>query len=220
MDDPILTLASNSLRRRQLLALAGWPYRPHPVDIDETPFPGEAADVYVLRLAEGKARAAGAEAPSARVILAADTTVADESGVMGKPVDAADAFAMLRRLRGRTHSVFTAVAVFCPADGAFFSGLCATRVWMRAYSEAQLAEYVASGDPLDKAGAYAVQHAGFHPVEKLEGCYANVIGLPLCLMQPLLERAGLPPRQRLPACPENYETCPICAGLARGNYAL
>ncbi len=220
MDDVVLTLASNSPRRRQLLSLAGWAYRPFPVDINEDPLADEAPDDYVLRLAESKAHAAGKKDPEARVILAADTTVADEAGILGKPADEAEAFAMLRRLRGRAHEVFTAVAVLCPAPGKMFTGLCRTRVWMRAYPENELAEYVASRDPLDKAGAYAVQHAGFHPVEKLEGCYANVTGLPLCLMQALLERAGLPSPRPLPACPPDFEVCPLCRGLARGEYAL
>jgi predicted house-cleaning NTP pyrophosphatase (Maf/HAM1 superfamily) len=299
LNSPVLYLASNSPRRRQLLALAGWDFIPWPADIDETPLDGEAPADYVLRLAEAKARSAARGVPQAGVILAADTTVVDpnpppgEAAILGKPRDAADAAAMLRRLRGRVHQVYTAIAAmrsgvdqaptdratspltgevgptdraaipmmgfvgpidppavsqtedqapvdqpafyraegqaptaqaavsrtappqgerevaekpvaYIPAwspDGKVLMDVCVSHVPMRAYSDEEIQAYAASGDPLDKAGAYAIQHAGFHPVENFTGCTASVMGLPLCHTAHLLELLGVPPGNgRATAC--------------------
>jgi septum formation protein len=197
MVNEMILLASNSPRRRELLALGGWPYRIQPADVDETPLPGELPAAYVLRLAESKARTA-AGSGTAQLVLAADTTVVDAGSILGKPRHAAEARDMLRRLRGRSHQVFTALALL-PASGERMStDLCVTDVPMRAYSEAEIEAYVASGDPLDKAGAYAIQHPGFRPVESLAGCYANVVGLPLCHLANMLFKLGLPVRADLP----------------------
>jgi len=171
-------LASNSPRRRQLLRLTGLDFGVLPADVDESPLEEESAPAYVQRLATNKARAVAAQAGPGALVIAADTTVVDGSQILGKPVDAADARRMLRQLRGRTHQVVTAIALL--RDGRFLVDCCASDVPMRAYSEAEIQAYVASGDPLDKAGAYAIQHAGFHPVESPQGCYATVVGLPLC----------------------------------------
>ncbi len=218
MQDPALLLASNSPRRRQLLALAGYSFIPASADIDETPLPGEPPDAYVLRLAREKAgyiyRTTAHELP----VFAADTTVADGAQILGKPADAAEAVEMLRCLRGRAHRVYTGLALITPSGQVFTAG-CATDVYMRAYTDAEIADYAASGDPLDKAGAYAIQHAGFHPVERLQGCYANVMGLPLCLAQRLLREAGIPLQVELVPCPENAETCSFCQTLAGDAYA-
>jgi septum formation protein len=210
MVNEMILLASNSPRRRELLALGGWPYRIQPADVDETPLPGELPAAYVLRLAESKARAA-AGSWTAQLVLAADTTVVDSGSILGKPRHAAEAREMLLRLRGRSHQVFTALAVL-PASGERMStDLCVTDVPMRAYSEAEIEAYVASGDPLDKAGAYAIQHDGFHPVESLAGCYANVVGLPLCHLANKLFKLGLPVRADLPhACQTALGySCPV-----------
>ena len=118
---------------------------------------------------------------------------------------------MLRQLRARTHQVLTALAVLQTGSGRLLLDICVTDVPMRAYSDAEIEAYVASGDPLDKAGAYAIQHAGFHPVKSLDGCYANVVGLPLCHLARMLHRLGLPPRANLPlACQAalGYQ-CPV-----------
>jgi len=206
----MILLASNSPRRKQLLALAGWPYRIQPAEVDETPLPGEPAEAYVLRLAESKARAAAGSAEDG-LVLAADTTVVDAGSILGKPNDADQARAMLRQLRGRSHQVLTALAVLQSRTDRLLIDVCVTDVPMRAYTEAEIEAYVASGDPLDKAGAYAIQHAGFHPVESLAGCYANVVGLPLCHLVRMLRRLGLPPRADLPqACQAalGYQ-CPV-----------
>ena len=206
----MILLASNSPRRKQLLALAGWPYCIQPAEIDETPLPGEPAEAYVLRLAESKARAAAGSAEDG-LVLAADTTVVDAGVILGKPNDADQARAMLRQLRGRSHQVLTALAVLQSRSGRLLTDVCVTDVPMRAYTEAEIEAYVASGDPLDKAGAYAIQHAGFHPVASLAGCYANVVGLPLCHLARMLRTLGLPPQADLPqACQAalGYQ-CPV-----------
>lgn len=214
-----LLLASNSPRRRRLLAVAGYEFRLAPVSINEDVLPGEEPVAYVRRLAEAKARAAAHLAGPDEVILAADTTVADEDGILAKPVDATDAGVMLTRLRGHDHQVYTALALYWPAQDRLLLDACATRVTMRDYSLAEQQEYIASGDPLDKAGAYAIQHAGFHPVEALQGCYANVVGLPMCLLGAMLRQFGQRPPAGLPLCPEDDIDCPICAALARGEHA-
>ena len=186
-----LVLASNSPRRRELFTLGGWAFRVQAVEVNEQTLPDEAAAEYVLRLAQSKAQAAAGTLEAETVVVAADTTVADGEHILGKPRHASEAIAMLRRLRGRTHRVYTALAVLRPKDGLLLTDLCATDVPMRAYSEEEIAAYVASGDPLDKAGAYAIQSRTFHPALALSGCYANVMGLPLCHLGRLLRRAGL-----------------------------
>jgi septum formation protein len=204
----VFILASNSPRRKELLILLGQPYRARPAEIDESPLPGEAPRAYVLRLAEGKARAVASQIPVDNVVIAADTTVADGMDILGKPVDEQEAVEMLTRLRGHTHQVYTAVAVLRPAGNTLLLDCCVTDVPMRDYSEVEIAAYVATGDPLDKAGAYAIQHEGFHPVEHLDGCYANVVGLPLCHLTRLLRRLNVALQTNVPiACQAtlNYE---------------
>jgi len=223
----MIWLASNSPRRRELMALGGWDFTVAPADVDETPLPGEAPAAYVRRLAVEKARAVGVRlaaggAPhgEADLIVAADTTVAEllqvaggPEAILGKPSGPQEAEAMLRRLRGRPHRVYTGLAVLRLADNRLFSDLCETQVFMRSYSDGELAAYVASGDPLDKAGAYAIQHRGFHPVERLAGCYANVMGLPLCALGLLLAQAGQP-------SPLNGRLPQACAGQLPGDLNL
>ena len=175
-----LILASNSPRRRQLLALFGWEFQVIPAEVDESTWDNESPSDYVRRLAASKARTVGAQATSDAFIIAADTTVVDGDEILGKPVDDADAERMLRQLRGHSHQVLSALAVMRVADKSIRADCCVTDVPMRNYDHAEIQAYIASGDPMDKAGAYAIQHAGFHPVENLSGCYANVVGLPLC----------------------------------------
>lgn len=173
-----LILASNSPRRRQLLNLTGLEFQVLPADVDETPLAEESAADYVQRLAASKAQAVGAQSRSKVLVLAADTTVVDGNQILGKPVDNEDAGQMLQQLRGRVHQVYTAIALLNGQN--LWVDCCGTDVPMREYSETEMQAYIQSGDPLDKAGAYAIQHPGFHPVENLQGCYANVVGLPLC----------------------------------------
>lgn len=194
MITPTIVLASISPRRRQLLSLAGWPFVTLPADIDEQALPGEAPDAYVLRLAEEKARTVRAEASRAApgaLIVASDTTVVDGVSILGKPADSRDATAMLRRLRDRTHQVLTALAVLRPEDGDLRTDVCVTDVVMRDYSDEEIRAYVDTGDPLDKAGSYAIQHKAFHPVTQIKGCYPSVMGLPLCQLVRLLAQFGL-----------------------------
>jgi septum formation protein len=190
----VLILASSSPRRRQLLSWLSLPFEISVADIDETPYPAENPGAYTLRLASAKAAAVAnrlSAISEAALILASDTTVSIDGEILGKPVNAQHAREMLALLRGRTHQVYTAI-VLARFNQPELTELCVVDVPMRRYSDDEMADYIASGDPLDKAGAYAIQHTGFHPVERLGGCYASVMGLPLCHVLRLFDRAGLP----------------------------
>lgn len=216
-----LILASSSPRRRQLLALAGWVFAVVSVDVDERSLSGENAPDYVLRLARLKASAAAdrlvtdlanlGNLDGEKLVIAADTTVVDDGLLLGKPRHAGDARQMLRRLRGRTHQVYSALAVLRLDDGVLLTDLCVTDVLMRNYTDAEIEAYIQSGDPFDKAGAYAIQHMGFCPVERLEGCYANVVGLPLCHLARLLDGLNVLSKIDLPrACQQAFDyTCSV-----------
>jgi len=173
-----LILASNSPRRSELLRLLGLPFEVYPADIAEVQAPGEPPADYVLRLARHKAAASAADQPG--LVIAADTTVVDGDELLEKPADPADARRMLQQLRGRVHQVYTGIAILDADTRRSYDAVCCTQVPMRDYSDAEIEAYIATCDPLDKAGAYAIQHAGFHPVEGLSGCFASVMGLPLC----------------------------------------
>jgi septum formation protein len=216
---PSLLLASNSPRRRELLGLGSWSLSSLASDVDETRVPGETPAEYVLRLAASKARVAAARDGSQSCIVAADTAVVDGDTLLGKPADAAEAVRMLRQLRGHAHQVYTGLAVFDPQSGELLTDLCITDVPMRAYSEAEIQDYVNSGDPFDKAGAYAIQNPGFRPVGNLSGCFASVMGMPLCHLMRLLQRAGRSAEADLPArCQAhlNY-ACPVSSAILRGE---
>ena len=187
-----LVLASASPRRRALLEQLGIPLRISPAHLDENARPGEPAEQYVLRLAREKAEAVHARHPN-DTVLAADTSVVLEGRILGKPGTAEEAVEMLRALSGRTHQVMTAVAV------AGVGARCVTAaVTFAAASEAALRWYVSTGEPMDKAGAYAVQGIGGFLVERIEGSYSAVVGLPLVETLALLREAGyiLPWEQR------------------------
>lgn len=190
MTRPIV-LASGSPRRRQLLEMLRIPFRVMAPDVDEQVLAGEGAEAYVTRLSRVKAEAIAARAPE-DVVLAADTTVVLEGEIFGKPDSAAHAVAMLMRLQGRTHEVMTAVAVMRGGDVA--QALDVSRVTFRAADEPTLAAYVATGEPLDKAGAYAIQGLGAPLIERVEGDFFGVMGLPLRLALDLLGRFGRPYR--------------------------
>jgi septum formation protein len=172
-------------------------------DIDETPRPGEDPDVLVARLSATKAAAVGqaiaasvgqGDAPDYlgnSLVLAADTVVVLDGDILGKPQDAAHAKQMLRALRDREHNVHSGIAVVEVSSGRTVIHLKMTRVWMRDYSDEEIDAYVATDDPLDKAGAYAIQHAGFSPVERIQGCYTGVMGLPLTAVAKGLAHFGL-----------------------------
>ena len=171
-------LASRSPRRAELLRAAGIEFTVRTADIDETPLPGEAAADYVVRLAREKAL--DVPRSSDEVILGADTTVVLDSEIMGKPSDARDASRMLRALAGRRHEVLTGICLL--AGGAVLSDLARTSVWIAPLSDEEIAEYVASGEPMDKAGGYAIQGMASRFVERIDGPYSNVVGLPVALV--------------------------------------
>jgi len=247
---PSLILASSSPRRRELLAGSGIPFTVIKPDIDETQRPGEAPLDYVRRMSREKAQAVASEAihplldkhvgtrralsegvgnqiifaADTVVILGADTLGIDEHGeILGKPKDAADARAMLRRLRGRTHQVCTALTLHMvnsapeyparpdfspspcmgrgPGGGVnIFTRLTTTNVTMRDYSDAEIDAYLATGDPFDKAGSYAIQHPTFKPVARIDGCYTNVVGLPVCTLKTMLAEIDWPGMEKVVGC--------------------
>jgi septum formation protein len=184
-----IVLASGSPRRKQLLEMLHIPFRVMPPDVDEHVLPGEAPDRYVTRLSRAKAEAVVPRAPG-DVILAADTTVVLDGAIFEKPTSPADAVAMLTRLQGRTHEVMTAVAV--AQDGKVEQALDVSRVTFRPADRATLEAYVATGEPMDKAGAYAIQGLGAPLIERVEGDFFGVMGLPLRLALDLLARFGRP----------------------------
>jgi septum formation protein len=194
----MLVLASASPRRSELLTQAGYRFRVHPARIPEDAFQGEDPIAYVTRLAREKAEAVfrqltGAgdsqellpDSESELAVLGADTTVTLDNIILGKPADAADATRMLRLLSGRTHRVITGVAVVTAESVEVAAEVTAVR--FLTLSDAEIADYVASGEPMDKAGAYAIQGRAARWIPRVEGCYFNVVGLPLALVSALLE---------------------------------
>jgi septum formation protein len=185
-----LILASSSPRRRQLLSLLGIPFVVKAADVDESRLYGEPPTELVLRVSLMKALAVRDVRPD-ELVVAADTIVVVDGDILGKPSDPDDARQMLERLRGRSHMVYSGVTVWHPASRRMVSRLGESVVWMRAYTDEEIASYVESRDPMDKAGAYAIQHAHFDPVSELEGCWLNVVGLPLCHLGRALARFGV-----------------------------
>jgi len=197
-----LILASNSPRRKELLLLFGWPFEVLPADVDESRQSGESPVHYVCRLACEKAQVIAAQKNG--LVIAADTIVVDEDELLGKPADEADARRMLVQLRGQRHQVYTAIALIDTETGQSYDDVCRTDVPMRLYSDAEMDAYITSGDPMDKAGAYAIQHAGFHPVEGMTGCFASVMGLPLCHLTVGLRQFGIEAPRSLPDRCQQY----------------
>jgi septum formation protein len=196
----MLVLASASPRRRELLIQAGFSFTVRPAHIPEDPFPNEDPIAYVTRLAREKAQAVfhdllSEESAPPQVVVGADTTVTLDNHILGKPSDPSDAARMLRLLSGRTHRVITGVAVVT----ADFTEVAAevTAVRFLTLSEEEIAAYVATGEPMDKAGAYAIQGRAARWIPRIEGCYFNVVGLPLALVATLLESSGIHPAANL-----------------------
>lgn len=186
----MLVLASASPRRRELLARAGFAFSVRPAQIPEDPRPGEDPIAYVTRLAREKAEAVLREisfeqsAPP-HVVLGADTTVTLDNHILGKPDDAADADRMLRLLSGRTHLVMTGVAAITLQSVEVAAEVTAVR--FLTLSDREIEDYIATGEPMDKAGAYAIQGHAARWIPRIEGCYFNVVGLPLALVASMLE---------------------------------
>ena len=191
-----LVLASSSPRRREIVKGLAEPVALAAPDGDERrAHHGESAEELVSYLSLDKARQV-AEGASTAVVLGADTVVVVDGYVMGKPRDPREATEMLRRLRGRTHRVVTGVTAFDGASGRWGASVKTSEVTMRPYSDTEISAYVATGEPMDKAGAYAVQDGEFRPAATVDGCYLNVVGLPLCEVVTLLEGMGASGRLR------------------------
>ena len=185
----MLILASASPRRREILATVGANFQVIPSQIVEVPLPNETADNYVLRLARDKARDI-AQRFSIGFIVGADTVVVLDGKILEKPADSADARSMLRQLAGNWHEVFTGVAVIDAATSREAIDICKTRVRFTPMSDEEIDWYVESGEPFDKAGAYAIQGRGSLFIEEIEGNYLNVVGLPITMLCRLLKSLG------------------------------
>ena len=217
-------LASTSDRRREILAAARVPFQAlAPASGPEPPPPGPGeprinpAD-YAKELALNKARSVSSDAGVP--VVGADTVVVASTGeILGKPADAGEARAILRLLREGEHQIITAIAVILPDEGDAIVDHAVTRGMMRNYTDEDIEAYIATGDPFDKAGAYGIQHPEFRPVERLEGCYLNVVGLPLCLLDRLLRQAGVSP-QGQPAPTTPGSRCAYCEERTPPELAL
>lgn len=211
---PSLLLASASPRRRQILQLLGLPFTVATLQVDEDAaqqrFQGPS-DELAQWLARHKA-AAALKLPEAngRLVITADTTVLLNGQILGKPRDEAHARALLLSLRGRWHHVVTGIAVSNKLDGKhrIQAASCITPVLMRAYSKAEIDAYVASADPMDKAGAYGIQNPAFQPTARIDGCYLNVVGLPLCVLVELLADFGVYPSAAIQRQVNRESACP------------
>lgn len=180
----MIVLASQSPRRSEILRQAGIPFVAKPANVDETARPGESPEEYVRRLARDKTLAVRA-APG-DIVLGADTTVVVDGEILGKPADSADAARMLSLLADHEHQVLTGI---CLRRGAEIIIDCArTCVWFKPLMREEIADYVATGEPMDKAGAYAIQGLASKFIERIEGSYANVVGLPIELVQQILRK--------------------------------
>ena len=214
---PRIILASKSPRRRRFMELLGLPFEACVADIDERNDRGETPGELVARLSGEKAAAAAATiglgaAVIGAAVIGADTIVTLDGHLLGKPADPEAAMAMLRRLRGRAHHVYSGVTLIPPDGGAPQTIVDCSTVWMRLYSDDEIAAYVATGDPLDKAGSYAIQHAGFTPVARMQGCYASVMGLPLCRLARMLTQVGAVPAVDVVAACSAFTGVACCGG--------
>jgi septum formation protein len=195
-------LASSSPRRRDFLTKLGIAHSAQAADVDETPLPDEKPSAVAVRLAASKVATvvAGLDPGVDAVVIGADTVVALGDLLLGKPADGGEARAMLEQLRDGPHQVVSAICVTDCLRGETHTLVNSTTVWMRDYSDAEIAAYVATGDPFDKAGAYAIQHPEFAPARALDGCLTSVVGLPLGDLHDLLARVGVPTRDVVSVC--------------------
>lgn len=189
INHPII-LASNSPRRRELLRQIGLAFTTDPAYVDERVLPGEQPEAYAVRVALEKARAV-AQRSRTGIVVAADTIVVLGDAILGKPANAKDAMRMLEMLSGKMHYVITGLVVIDSQSGKTLARTAWTKVWFRKLTPEEIASYVATGEPLDKAGAYGIQEKGSLLVEKIEGCYFNVVGLPVSLLGKMLQVFGI-----------------------------
>ena len=212
-------LASSSPRRQEILSWTGIQFNTLTADVDESTQENELGEKYVERLAAYKARTVVNKVTQNNIIIAADTAVVLADKILGKPADIQEAVSMLRALRDKRHQVITALCVIQPSTGFFVIDRCNSNVQMRKYSDEEINSYIRTGDPLDKAGAYAIQHFQFDPVVNFHGCYACVMGMPLCHLERTLRRLkGYPWRNMPEICQNNLDyTCPIHARVLNGE---
>jgi len=214
-----IVLASQSPRRRDLLSLTGFGFETLSTDIDESLKPGELPLDYVRRMSVEKAQTAAALLNSDVLVIASDTSVVDGNDVLGKPENGTDASRMLEHLRGREHSVMTAVTMILHTGSKReLTQVAVSPVQMRNYSEQEIEAYIATGDPFDKAGSYAIQHEVFRPVEGFNHCFANVMGLPLCHVTRMLRQFDVDiPLDIAAACQDALAyDCPVFEEILQG----
>jgi len=219
MDSRTLVLASSSPRRQELIQLLETPWIVHAVIVDEESVTHPDPAMNVVETAKLKAAAAVQTAPEMAVVIGADTTVALDGAMLNKPADEEEAREMLLMLRDRTHQVHTGITVIDSSANHHMQDVCSVVVPMRNYSTQEIDTYIATGDPLDKAGAYAIQHPDFKPVQGLHGCYAAVVGLPLCHLVRALRKLSLEISTDIAtSCQKhhNYE-CPIFDQILNGE---
>lgn len=205
-----LVLASGSPRRREIIQALDIDVEiVSPGGEEGPPLPDETPEAYVIRLSQEKAQRAAVNRPNA-VILSADTSVVLGSDILGKPASHNEAVQMLERLRGRNHQVITGFTILDATSGKSLSGAKSSEIYLRNFSDKEIADYVASGESLDKAGAYAVQDKNFRPAHRTEGCYLNIVGLPLCEVIQQLCKIGLDAKLRKGwQLPDECENCPL-----------
>jgi septum formation protein len=186
-----LVLASSSPRRKELLAQAGFSFEIIHPDVDETPLPRELPEQHAMRIAQAKALVVQEKHPG-DLVIAADTNVVQGLQILGKPIDAEEAVSMLKRLSGKSHEVITGVAMLGPENSCQWA--VHTQVEFRVLAQEEIRAYVASGDPMDKAGAYGIQDLGAHLVRRIQGSYTNVVGLPVAeVVEALRQVFGMVP---------------------------
>ncbi|MCJ7622379.1 MAG: Maf family protein [Anaerolineaceae bacterium] len=212
-------MASNSPRRREMLAWVNWDWDASAANIDESQLPDETDRDYVIRLAAEKANFPIPEIQPPDIVIAADTIVVLDEKILGKPVSSEQAHEMLTSLCGREHQVMTAITVQSGDHGNTQHDICKTSVKMREYTDQEIKLYIASGDSQDKAGAYAIQNPDFHPVIDFNGCFASVMGMPLChLERSLRELPNYVPRDLAKICQNHLKyNCPITERVMAGE---
>ena len=215
----MLILASQSPRRKQILEWTGWIFKIIPARNTEDVYPVENPLEYVRRMSSEKAAAVISKAHENELILAADTVVVLNGKILGKPETHVQAQEFLLELRGKMHFVHTALFIEDSGSKKIVKDICTSQVQMREYTEEEMKTYIYTGDPMDKAGAYAVQHKGFHPVQDFRGCLANVMGLPLCHLVRNMGKMGIFPSQDVPfTCQKNLDyDCPVTSKILKGE---